>query len=410
MDEGVRDLLRRLECGEDVRERLERAWLRAGLGWSGETLPRDLTASSERGRYVFHASGSPVLELRYVAPGSFTMGQRDLPDRDDAPGHEHLISVPYWIGIRPVAASALSPNASPSEPARATWQEASAFCQRVGLRLPTEAEWEKAARAQDGLPFEWGAVPEWCFEPYRPHAYLDYASGDLRTRLESSSRHESFRRAVRASAAPGRCEPYWRGFADTDPVWQEHFPQHHGFRPVLCARAPGEEECFAAADAISHDEIAWRELEDAEHDRIWTEVSARLGWRPHLGDLPRSVPSVMFAVPLDLTNEERMALATHLLSALRECAKGERIYALDWQHTGYTLDPRLRFHRWLVPPAPDSEDYLFLARDLSWGALIPCPCSGAAPPSITIFGELMIRVFGGEASCRRQVLRRSSAE
>ena len=113
----------------------------------------------------------------YIPSGSFTMGSSlDDPtaDEDEKPSHNVLLDS-FWIDrtevtnamyLRCISVDACAPPARSSyyekpefaqHPAIGiSWPQAQDYCNWVERRLPTEAEWEKAARGTDERIYPWG--------------------------------------------------------------------------------------------------------------------------------------------------------------------------------------------------------------------------------------------------------------
>lgn len=105
------------------------------------------------------------IEMVLVPSGCFEMGN-SLTD-DEAPPHEICFDAPFWIDRYEVTqgdfdrldgehAAIFEPGGNQYPANNLTWFEAQAFCKRRGMRLPTEAEWEYAARGPSNWVYPWG--------------------------------------------------------------------------------------------------------------------------------------------------------------------------------------------------------------------------------------------------------------
>jgi formylglycine-generating enzyme required for sulfatase activity len=106
------------------------------------------------------------VEMVLVPPGCFLMGTDDGRS-EESPAHEVCLDQPFWIDRYEVTnaqfarfeGQAAQPGwwADADRPReQITWFEARDFCALRSARLPTEAEWEYAARGPDGLLYPWG--------------------------------------------------------------------------------------------------------------------------------------------------------------------------------------------------------------------------------------------------------------
>ncbi len=123
-------------------------------------------------------------EMPLVPAGPYTMGATGEGEEDERPAHEVYVRAFYMDrtevtneaygacvaerGCRPWDEKIATRTHAGEEPAfrgprqpvvGVSWFDARDYCAFRKKRLPSEAEWEKAARGTDGRKFPWGSAP-----------------------------------------------------------------------------------------------------------------------------------------------------------------------------------------------------------------------------------------------------------
>jgi formylglycine-generating enzyme required for sulfatase activity len=216
--------------------------------------------------YNFQLPGSVPISFAFIPPGSFLMGSPESERLRGLGEFQHLVTITrrYALSIYPVTqaqwVALMGENPSQrkgkSLPVESvSWDDATVFCRKLSeltgftMRLPTEAEWEHAARAGTTTPYYWVGEADgtqanfWGQDPGGPDPVGDYPGWTTPVGSYAAIAPHPWGLADLLGNVLEWCADWFDPLPSRRPAMPRSRPRAFETRGVLAKRSAGRADC-----------------------------------------------------------------------------------------------------------------------------------------------------------------------